>query len=216
MAKELGKIDKPSVDEFKPGRKLYLVPLVYRGKKSPDDYLERFNRYWNQVENQIGSLERKLGKISRIYHELISTGGEDGVKILRELNDKSYEVVKNRLDKGAKLEATEEAELLAETMDWGRCLAVGLQSKSIFTQVYGYYTEVSKKRNEYIAQHINETLKVEEIGVLFIRPEHQVQFPSDIQLFYVTPPALNEIECWFRDQEIRRQQEEASPEGKPQ
>ena len=68
MAEELGKINKPSVDEFKQGRKLYLVPLVYRGKKSPDDYLERFNRYWNQVENQMGALERKLGRICRIYH----------------------------------------------------------------------------------------------------------------------------------------------------
>jgi len=56
MAEELGKIEKPSVEEFKSGRKLYFVPLVFRGKESPADYLEKFNKYWDQVGNQVSEL----------------------------------------------------------------------------------------------------------------------------------------------------------------
>ncbi len=201
MPEELGKIEKPSVEEFRKGRKLYFVPLIYRGQEFPDDYLKKFNRYWNQVEDKMSALELKLGKVNKIYHELIPASGEDGIKTVKELNDKSYEIIKNRLDKGAQLEAAEESALLTELMDWSRCLAVGLQSQKVFTTVYESYTEISKKRNEYIARQIDETLKADEIGILFMREGHEVQFPEDIQVFYIAPPALDEIGRWLRDRE---------------
>jgi len=200
MSQELGKIEKPPAEEFKKGRKLYFVPLVYCEKEPPAEYLERFNNYWDQVENQVSNLELKLGRIDRIYHELISAGGEDGAKVIKELNDRSYQIVENRLGKGTQLEATEEANLLTEFMDWSRCLVIGLQNQQVFTTVYEYYTEASKKRNEHIAKKIDETLKEDEVGILFMREGHQVQFPSDIKVFYVVPPALDEIKRWLRDQ----------------
>ncbi len=199
MSQELGKIEKPSVEEFKRGRKLYFVPLIYGGRESPTEYLEKLDKYWNQVENQMSDLETKLGRVNKIYHELVSVSGEDGIKMIKEQNDKSYQIVKNRLDKGAQLEATEENELLTEFMDWSRCLTIGLQNQKVFTKVYESYTEASKKRNEHIASHMDETLKVDEIGVLFMREGHQVQFPPDIEVFYVAPPALDEINRWLRD-----------------
>jgi hypothetical protein len=207
MSQELGKIEKPQAEEFKKGRKLYFVPLIYCEKEPQAEYLEKFNKYWNQVENQVSSLELKLGKIDKIYHELISVGGEDGVKVIKALNDRSYQIVENRLGKGTQLEATEEAELLTEFMDWSRCLVIGLQNQQVFTKVYEYYTEASKKRNEHIAKQIDETLKPDEVGILFMREGRQIQFPSDIKVFYVTPPALDEIKRWLRDQGAKPQKE---------
>jgi len=203
MSEELGKIEKPPVGKFKRGRKLYFVPLIYCGRESPAEYLEKFNKYWNQVENQMSELELKLGKVEKIYHELIPAGGKDGVKVIKGLNDKSYQTIKNRLDKGARLEATEDSELLTEFMDWSRCLALGLQNRKVFIKIYESYTEASKKRNEHIARQIDETLKADETGVLFMREGHQVQFPPDIQVFYVAPPALDEIKRWLRDREAK-------------
>ncbi len=203
MAKKLGKIAKPLAEDFKKGRKLYFVPLVYCGRESPSEYLEKYHRYWNQVENQVSDLALKLGKVNRIYHELITVGGEDGLKTIKELNDKSYQIIKARLDKGAQLEATEEIEILTEFMDWSRCLALGLQNQEVFTRIYQSFTEVSKKRNEYIAKKMDETLKADETGVLFMKEGHQVQFPPDIQVFYVAPPALDEIKRWLRDSQAK-------------
>ncbi len=203
MSEELGKIEKPPVGKFKRGRKLYFVPLIYCGRESPAEYLEKFNKYWNQVESQMSELELKLGKVEKIYHELIPAGGKDGVKVIKGLNDKSYQTIKNRLDKGARLEATEDSELLTEFMDWSRCLALGLQNRKVFIKIYESYTEASKKRNEHIARQIDETLKADETGVLFMREGHQVQFPPDIQVFYVAPPALDEIKRWLRDREAK-------------
>ena len=207
MSQELGKIEKPQAGEFKEGRKLYFVPLIYCEKEPQAEYLEKFNNYWCQVENQVSSLELKLGKIDKIYHELISVGGGDGAKVIKDLNDKSYQIVEHRLDKGTKLEATEEAELLTEFMDWSRCLVIGLQNQKVFTTVYEYYTEASKRRNEHIAKKIDETLKQDEVGILFMREGHQIQFPSDIKIFYVVPPALDEIKRWLRDREVKSQKE---------
>ena len=210
MSEELGKIEKPSAEEFKRGRKLYFVPLIYSGGESPPEYLEKFNKYWDQVENQVSDLELKLGQISKIYHELIPASGEKGAKAIKELHQRSYEVIKERLEKGARLEATEEGELLTEFMDWGRCLAIGLQNEKVFNKIYESYVEVSKRRNEYIAKHIDETLEVDETGILFMREGHQVQFPSDMQVFYVAPPALDEINRWLRDHEARPPEESTS------
>jgi hypothetical protein len=205
MAEELGQVEKPSVEEFKEGRKLYFIPLVYSGKDSPDDYLNLSNRYWNQVEDQLGAMDLKLGRVNRVYHELIPESGEEAVKLIKEMNEKSYEVVRNRLDKGAELESTEDNDLLTELVDWSRCLAIGLQNQRVMNQVYDSYTAVSKKRNEQIAVNIDKTLKEDEIGVLFWRERHQVQFPKDIQVIYVSPPALDEINRWLRDREAQRQ-----------
>jgi len=199
MSEVVGKIEKPPAGKFKAGRKLFFIPLIYSGKEAQDDYLEKFNRYWNQVERQTSKLELRLGRVNKIYHELISVSGDDGVKVIKDLNDKSYQIVKSKLKKGAQLEAIEDRELLTEFMDWSRCLAVGLQNQKVFTQVYQYYNEANKKRNEYLAKRIDETLSLDETGLLFMMEGHQIQFPSDIQVFYVAPPALDEIKRWFRD-----------------
>jgi len=203
MSEELGKIEKPPVEQFKKGRKLYLVPLIYCGQQSPDDYREIFSRYWHQTEGQIGDLELKLGQVARIYHELIPVSGQDGLKAIKGLNQSSYQIIKDRLGRGAQLEAAEDIESLTEFMDWSRCLALGLQNPKEFARVYESFVEVSKQRNEYIARHIDETLNSDEIGLLFIREEHQLQFPPDVEVFYIAPPALDEINRWLREQRAK-------------
>jgi hypothetical protein len=206
MSEELGKIEKPLSEDFKAGRKLYFVPLIYLGKEAEAEYQEKCNKYWEQLENQMGELELKLGKVSKIYHEFISVGGEDGVKAVAELNSKSRQIIKQRLEKGAQLEPIEDRELLTEFMDWTRCLSVGLQNQKVFTKIYESYAEASKKRNEHIAKQIDDTLKADEIGILLMREGHQVQFPSDIQVFYIAPPALDEIKRWLSDRQAKEQE----------
>ena len=201
MAEELGKIEKPPVENFKRGRKLIFVPVVYLIDGLPEDYIEKFNRYWEQVEQHIAELLSKLGEANIIYHELIDISGEEGAASLKELNNQGYKIVKACIDKKARLEALEDADLLTEFMDWSRCLMAGLQNTKVISKIYDSYIEVGKKRNEWIAKKIDETLKEDEIGIILMRENHQVQFPSDIQVFYVSPPALDDIKRWLRERE---------------
>ncbi len=199
MAQELGRITRPEVDSFKAGRRLFLVPLIYPFADAPAEYLEKFELYWKQVEEHIANLEVKLGKVVRVYHETVSAGGEEGLKVLERLNPRSCQIARQKCQDGAQLEALEARELVAECLDWERCLLVGLASEAAVQKVSQFYMEAARKRYEYISKRIDETLNDGEVAVLFIREGHMVQFPQNVDVFSVAPPALNEIHRWLRD-----------------
>lgn len=199
MPQELGKIDKPEVSSFKRGRKILLVPLVYAGDDAPPEYTERFNLYWKQAIEHVGNLEAKVGRVNRVYHESITVAGDDGLKVIERLNPKSYQIAKEKYKNGAELEIIEDRELAEESMDWERCLLMGFMSDKAARKVSEFYIQASRKRYEHIGKRIDETLKADEIAILFIREGHLVRFPKDTQVFNVAPPALDEIHRWLRD-----------------
>lgn len=200
MPEQLGKIERLEVERFKQGKKLYLVPLVYSGEEAPDEYKEKCSRYWQQVAEQLTNLASKIGMVNQVYHESIFQSGEDGMKAMERLSPSSYQIAKTHCDNGAIFETIEERELFEEFMDWQRCLMLGFISDKVASKVSESYVEAAKKRNEFMAKKISETLKDDEAGLLFIREEHSVQFPIDIQVFSIFPPALDEIHRWYRDQ----------------
>lgn len=199
MAEELGKIEKPEARQFKGKRKLYLIPLLFSWEGSPAEYTEKFNLYWQQVKEQIANLESKMGKVNRVYHESITMADEDGLKVLEKLNPSSCQIASDKCQSGAQLEAAEETGLAEESMDWERFLLMGFVSQKVANMVSDFFAEASRKRYEHIAKKINETLKDSEVAMLFIREGHGVQFPPDIEVFSVAPPALDEIHRWLRD-----------------
>jgi hypothetical protein len=207
MSEELGKVEKPEVDSFKDSRKILQVPLVYAGKNSPAEYLELYEKYWHQVDQMIVKLEVKLGRVTLIYHETVSEEGEGGLEMLKELHPKSHRIITNRCAESASLKCIEGSELLEETMDWERCMMIGLISEKVARQVYEAYGEASRKRYQFIGKTIDETLKPGDVALLFIREGHLVQFPQDIEVFMVAPPALDEIHRWARDRAAKRDKE---------
>jgi len=217
VPEQLGKIEKLEVECFKQGKKLYLVPLVYSGEEAPDEYKEKCSRYWQQVAEQLTNLASKIGRVNRVYHESIFQCGEDGMKAMERLNQSSYQIAKTQCDNGAIFETIEERELFEEVMDWQRCLMLGFIGDKVASKVSEFYVESVKKRNEFMAKKISETLKDDEAGLLFIREEHSVQFPGDVEVFSIFPPALDEIHRWYRDQarlEIEKLTEESKGKTK--
>jgi len=200
MSEQLGKIERLEVEHFKQGKKLYVVPLVYSGEEAPDEYKERCSRYWQQVAEQLTNLASKIGRVNQVYHESIFQSGENGMKAMERLNPSSYQIAKAQCDSGAIFEAIEERELFEEVMDWQRCLMLGFISDKVASKVSEFYVEAARKRNEFMAKKISETLRDDEAGLLFIREEHSVQFLSGVEVFSIFPPALDEIHRWYRDQ----------------
>ena len=199
MAEQLGKIEKPEAKDFTSKRKLYLIPLIFSGEEAPPEYVAKFNLYWQQVSEHVANLEAKIGKVSHIYHESIILAGEDGLKAMEKLNPSSCHVAREKCQSGAVFEATEDKELAEESTDWERFLLMGFISQKVAEMVSQFYVEALKKRYEHVARRIDETLKADEAGVLFIREGHMVQFPQDIEVFSVAPPALDEIHRWQRE-----------------
>ena len=199
MAEELGKIEKPQASQFANKKKLYLVPLLYLWQDAPSEYNILFDIYWQQVKEQLANLESRMGSINRIYHESIAVAGEEGLALLEKLSGASYKIVSEKTKGGAQMEAVEDAELVGESMDWERHLMMGFISEKAAKIVSDFFNETSTKRYAHIARMIGDTFKDNEAAMLFIREGHHIQFPSDIEVFSVFPPALNDVHRWLRD-----------------
>ncbi|MBM4445458.1 MAG: hypothetical protein FJ020_09215 [Chloroflexi bacterium] len=198
MGEELGRIEKPLVASFGQERKLFVVPLLYHGEDPPAEYLEKYQLYWQQVSDHVARLEESLGVVQRVYHESLPSGGEEGLSVLEKLNAGSCGIARDKCQNGAILEATEDRELAEESMDWERCLLLGFMSQKVARAVGDAYVEASGRRYEHIARRIDETLGAAERAILFIAEGHRVQFPGDVQIFSVSPPALDQIHRWLR------------------
>lgn len=199
MSEELGKLQKPEARRFENKRKLYLVPLLYTWQDAPAEYVEKFELYWQQVREHLANLESKIGEVNRIYHESITLAGEEGLKSLEKFSPSSCQIVSEKCRVGAQVEATEDSAMVEESMDWERHLMMGFISQKVAQTVSEFFAEASKKRYEHIASRIDETFKENEVALFFIREGHRVQFPTDIEVFSVVPPVLDEIHRWLRD-----------------
>jgi hypothetical protein len=190
------------------GRKLYLVPFVFALQDGPSGYAEKLEAYWREVRSHIYNLEARFGKISKVYHESVTLGGEEGLKLVEQLNEKAHRMLRRKCQQGAEFVALEDRDLFEETMDWRRCLAVVL-SGPVRRKVSDFYREAIRERYELMAKRIDETLNDGEAGILIIGKDHAVQFPSDIRVFYVSPPALDELYHLLRNH-VRTSREQAS------
>lgn len=212
MSEEIGKIERPAAGSFKEGRKLYYVPLVFSPPEPDETFQKLSDRYWDEAMSHLKSLQEKLAPAKKIYHELISEEGENALKLIERMNPGSFRIVKRGVENGAVIEAAEDGETLEEFMDWGRCLAIGLHSPKVFNLAYESYVKAQDKRNEFIAKKVDSTLAEGEAGIFIMREGHHVQFPSDIQVFYVSPPALDEVRR--REREILEKSAAEEPEKK--
>jgi hypothetical protein len=206
MAEELGKIEKPNVEDYKLGRKLFFVPLAFSSRDLPLEYTIKNNIYWEQVESQLAGLESRLGKINYLFHELVPESGEKGIETLKQLKMNSLKLVESRVASGTLLESAEDQDILAELMDWSRCLSIGLQSQKAYSTIYAAYTDANNRRNESIAHKIDQTIKENQSAIVIMGEGHKVKFPADIRVFYIAPPALDDLKRWLRDYEAKAAQ----------
>jgi hypothetical protein len=218
-SQELGKIEKPEAEKFQKGRKLIFVPLLFAPRENEAELKKLHDKYWQQVEEQIDNLESKLVDVIRIYHEFVCTEGVEGVKEIQRMDAGSYDIVNNMVKKGSKLMAAEGVEQLGEFMDWNKCLSARISSQKVIKKIYEFYNEALKSREEWIGKGVDLTLGENEFGLLIMRENHKIQFPSDIEVFYVAPPSLDEIKRRVRDMKSAQPQtpkkEEKPADKKP-
>ncbi|MCR4394260.1 MAG: hypothetical protein NUV31_07835, partial [Dehalococcoidales bacterium] len=60
-----------------------------------------------------------------------------------------------------------------------------------------------KARNELISKKLNELLGENETALLLMSEGHQIQFPQDITVIYVSPPALDQLKRLIRDMQSK-------------
>ena len=206
MAQEIGRIQRPSVERYRGRRKLLLVPLIYAPRTDDEEGAAVLQRYWDQMQTQVASLADALGGLHRVYHESLTEGGDQGLEHLTAVDQRSHGFVQAKVQEGATLEATEDQELLGETLDLQRFLMLPLTSHKVAIKVREWFSESNRSRYDHIASRIDATLGEDQVGLLMISEGHQVQFPADIEVFYVSPPALDDFRSWLQRWVAKQQQ----------
>jgi hypothetical protein len=216
MAQELGKIERPTAASYEGTRKLFLVPLVFSPPDPPADYVGMLERYWAGARNQLRRLADRTGRVQHVYHEGITQEGDAGLNLIKQIGPRGYVLINEFVQEDqAKVEALEDPDTFYEAIDWQRCLMAGLMSRKVMDLAMTGYRESTKKRFDDMTARIDATLQAGENGLLLMPEENRLQFPKDIQVFYVAPPALDDIHRWLRDQEARERRPPAEEQAPP-
>jgi len=178
---------------------VFLAPNYAPPLGADDDGEAVFARYWSEVRDAIASLERALGAVGKVYHEFGFADGEDGLAQVEAMNPSAYPLIRAMCRSTAEMRALEDAELVSEHMDWQRVLSVGTASRKVTELALEGYRDTLATRYAAIGERISADLEDGERGALFIREDHRVQFGADVQVFYVSPPSLNEVKKWLVD-----------------
>ena len=206
MTQELGRISRPGADQYRGRRKLILLPLLYSPATDEPEGAAALQNYWQQAQTQVAALENALGGLRHIYHESVTEGASDGLEQLKAGDLRSHSLVSLKCEAGAALEATEDLEILLETLDLQRCLMMPMASQTVATRLQEWHAEANRRRYEHIANRIDSTLEEDGVGLLLISERHSVQFPPDMEVFYVSPPALDDFRRWLQNWAARQQQ----------
>lgn len=216
MVEELGRISRPTAANYQGKRKLLLAPLVHLAAPPdaiPSEGAEIVARYWEQVDVQIRAVQNALGTITRVYHENLPEGGDDGLGYLAATNQDTHQLVARLVEAGATLETTESMEIMAEALDLQRCLMQPLMSFEVATRLQEWFADANRRRYDFIASSIDASLGEDEAGLLLINERHQAQFPSRIEVIYIAPPALDEFRRWAQNWSEQLQRQMSEPAG---
>jgi hypothetical protein len=183
-------------------RNLFCVQLI--DPEVPEDLSKR---YWLDVEEQVTRLEKSFGQVCKLYHEANYLAEEDGLKNLQRVNEKAFQLINNKVDAGASVQALEDKESFLEIFDCQLFLTLRFSSKEvtdkvskITPEILQVYEQAIQKRREYIPKQILNTLNDGETGILLMSEGERmkIQFPSEVNVILVMPPVISEIERWQR------------------
>ena len=171
-------------------------------EEGSEDLRNSIDLFWREAGKQIVDLER-AGRVSYVFYDSVTKDGEAGLEMVKQISEQSYSIVKEKLGQGAKLVIIEDEAVLDEFVDWSICYSVVRKSQKVLNKILEFYNDASKRRCEGSAKIIDDTLKKGEAALLVMTEENRVQIqsylPSDIEVFLIHPPALNDFQRCFRD-----------------
>ena len=195
-------------------RNVFIVPFIQPSPQAPDGFEERFNAYWEAADQQVSALEARAGVVKRIFTEGVIGKGDDALLMLEQTNRKAWQLVKSRVDAGARFDEYEDAELFGEVVDWGRCMSVGFVTQGVAGAVSASYQDAAMRRQRHLDQRLSEGLQPGE-STLILSGTTDLSLPDGVEKFLVSPPELDALERWIRqvNEAARQAAEQAMASG---
>ena len=165
-----------------------------------DEYIRRYglqkweehNRiiedFWQGIRNKVFDLNLDYPN-TRLYQDGLPVCGKemDLVQELVKMGSRNHQILMELIQLGAKLEGTEDPKLLLEEYDYLKDASVHLDDPKGKRKYQRLAGTLLQKRDSYIAQRIDKTLREGETGLLFIGIAHRVneKLPKDIGIDYL-------------------------------
>jgi len=159
------------------------------GRVRWQDNQNKIEKFWQELEAEVEGLGLEMEKL-RIYQDGLPCAGALGERIVRETaakGSKNYQIVQKLMDRGAKIEATESADLLRQEYGYIKAL-LEAKTDEERRRAEERYNQVKDKlleeRDLFIARAIDASLKEGETGLLFIGASHNVlpKIAGDIEV----------------------------------
>jgi hypothetical protein len=146
---------------------------------------------WRGISRKIKDLRLDYPKL-RIYQDGLPVCGKER-EIVREVaghGSRNYRLILELIKKGAKIEGTEDPKLLIEEYKFIKELtqiADPSEKKRAIKRYQKARDELLRKRDQFIAQRIDETLRDGDQGLLFVGLEHEIDrfLPKHIEVSYL-------------------------------
>jgi hypothetical protein len=147
-------------------------------------------RFWSDVGNILNKLSLSYAQ-TRVYQDGLPVCGKelDIVAELAKRGSPNHQILVHLMEKGATVMGTESAELLIEEYHLiKRVLETGDVKDAIAIEVRQKAASdlLLKKRDDFIAARIDQTLQAGETGVLFLGMLHNISalLPADMEVSY--------------------------------
>jgi hypothetical protein len=168
------------------------VILRKAGGRNLENKIRFIDSYWDAIEKAICTLNPAYETV-RLYQDGLPVCGMETkiVSEIAEAGSRNHELLIRLMKKGAVIMGTESPELIVKEYNLiKQVLNEGnsLESAVLEARLKPLYDELLKKRDQYIADRINDTLCIGETGILFLGMLHSLDklLANDITVIYPT------------------------------
>jgi hypothetical protein len=169
------------------GKELKNKSVSEFGEDEWQKHTNTVNGYWDAIESYFENIDMYIKGI-KIYQDGMFVDGEIAMKIINEgikSGSKNSAIVLRLIDRGAILIRTEDFKMVKDEYDGLQSILKSKTSSKKLVMLLRY--KLLKpifliRRDRYISRRIDETLELNETGILFIGAYHNVlkKLPKDI------------------------------------
>jgi hypothetical protein len=158
------------------------------GKKKWEEHNKIIEDFWQGIRNKVFDLNLDYPN-TRLYQDGLPVCGKemDLVQELVKMGSRNHQILMELIQLGAKIEGTEDPKLLLEEYAYLKNASADLDKPEVKRRYQRLAKSILQKRDSYIAQRIDKTLREGETGLLFIGIAHRVneKLSEDIEIDYL-------------------------------
>lgn len=156
-----------------------------------NEHIKAVEEMWEGIRKRLSNLDVEHSKV-RVYQDgLPLCGGE--MRIVRDVaaqGSQNHQLVLSLIERGASLEGTEDVQLLLEEYRYIQAITGEREPTEKMKKIKSLSVKrklLLRRRDQFIARRIDETLKEGEKGILFAGMAHQVDkyLPKDINVSFL-------------------------------